>query len=192
MTTVVALARDGHVYMAADTMTNVYERPIPGGARKILRFSTGRGELLLGITGTGGLAGVCIASLEVPPEPMGDADPQPWAHSVAKAITELAVAAGLVEDGKLDATLILGWRDRLWTLTHAMAIPHPDGIAAVGSGEGPAIGALDALLDFAESMPPVEMVARACVFAINRDRYSGGPIHLEVLPTAASDAAPAG
>lgn len=186
MTTIVALARDGHVYMAADSMTNVYERPIPGGAQKILRFPAGRGELLLGFTGAGGIAGVCAAGLEVPTEPQDEAEAQKWAHGVAKAITDLAVAAGLVEDGKLDATVILGWRGRLWTLTHAMAIPHPDGIAAAGSGEGPAIGALDALLSIDERRWSYvagypDAVHQACAIAVKRDRYSGAPIEVHVL-----------
>lgn len=194
MTTVVAYARVGVIAMAADTCINVYERPIIGGAAKIVRFPAGRGEVLLGFAGAGGLPGVLAARLEVPSEPADDGDPQVWATSVARAITEVAVAAGLVDDGKLDATLILGWRGRLWSISHMVAVPHSDGVAAIGSGEGPAIGALDAFIVAAWPWSPVEMVAQACAIGIARDRYSAGPVDVHILPApqAVADAVPAG
>lgn len=178
--------------MAADSCTNVYDRPIPDGARKILRLAAGRGQLLLGFAGAGGLPNVCAAQLEVPPPPDPGADLEVWAGAVAKAVTEIGVAAGLVEEGKLDANLLLGWRGRVWTLTHMQAIPHRDGVAAIGSGEGPAIGALDALLATDQGyLGDGEMVARACAIAVERDRFSAGPIVVELLD-GATDASAVG
>lgn len=184
MTTVVGLARDGAVWMAADTLTNVYERPIPGAARKILRLPAGGGEILLGITGAGALVGILAAGLKVDGEPNPGQDPQPWAHAVAVAVTELAIDAGITENGKLEGSLLLGWSGQLWTLTHAGAIPHPDGIGALGSGEGPAIGALDALLHLGSAVTGMgwaEMVRAAAEIGCRRDRYSGLPVDVEVL-----------
>lgn len=178
MTTVVACCAGDDVIMAADTCTNVYERPIIGGATKLHYVDAGDETVILGLAGHGGLAGVVPAlTFEDPPEPGEDA--QAWAHGVAMAITQAALEANLVEDGQMDGHLLLGWRGHLWTLVHAMAIPHPDGRAAIGSGEGPAIGALDAFLT--AGVPPVDAVRLAAEIACRRDRYSMPPIHLEVL-----------
>ncbi|MFG1872133.1 hypothetical protein [Micromonospora arborensis] len=179
MTTVVAAAVNGTVYMAADTMTNIYERPVPDGAKKIVRLPAGDGEVLLAVTGAGGLIGVAEALLKIDGEPKPDEDPQQWAFTVARAVTELATENGLIEGGQLDGSLLLGWNGRLWTLVHAMAVPHKDGRAALGSGEGPAIGALDALLD--RDVPPATAVAHAAGVGCKRDRYSGLPLQFEQL-----------
>lgn len=178
MTTVVAYGDGETVWMAADSCTNVYERPIVGSATKILRLDAGDDEVLLGLAGAGGLATV-MPLLKLPFTPEDDGVPQAWANEVALAITALAVEHGLVEDGQMDGHLLLGWRGLLWTIVHAMAIPHPDGFAALGSGEGPAIGALDALRIC--DVEPAEAVRLAAEIACRRDRYSMPPIQLEVL-----------
>lgn len=181
MTTVAALARDGHVWMAADSMINVYERPIPGGCRKIRRTKAGDGEALIGVAGTSGLVALTgMLNLDSPPD--AGEDPQPWAETVAVQVTRLAVEHSLLDDGVMDGTLLLGWYGRLWTISHATAIPHGDGVAAAGSGEGPAIGAVDTLLAVAPDMPPAEVVTRAVAVAVARDRHSAAPVQLECLP----------
>jgi hypothetical protein len=73
-------------------------------------------------------------------------DCQAWAMSVAVELNRWAVETGITQDGRMDGSVLLGWHGRLWTCSEVQAIPHPDGRAALGSGEGPAIGALDALL----------------------------------------------
>ncbi|HEX6969132.1 MAG TPA: hypothetical protein VF174_10020 [Micromonosporaceae bacterium] len=179
MTTVAALAVDGAVYMAADTMTNVYDRPVASG-RKILRMPAGDGEVLIGISGDAGLPGALLANLKIDGQPADGEDPESWAWAVASAITDIAVEAGLVESGRLDGHLLLACRGRLWTIAHRQAIWHPDGRGAIGSGEGPAIGALDAFL-LMDYMGPAEAVARAVKIASERDRYTGGTIQVEAL-----------
>lgn len=190
MTTILALARNGQVLMAADSLTNVYERPIPGGIGKIVRLHAGDGQpLLLGCCGAGGLPGVIRAHLKVDATPADDQDPDQWAHAVAEAVTSVAAEAHLFDDGRLDGSIILGWGGRVWTLGTSRACAHRDGIAAVGSGEGPAIGALDALLaneplltNGAEA--GAALVTAAMSIAISRDKHSGGSIQLEYLPAA--------
>lgn len=177
MTTVAALAADGRVFMAADSCTNVYERPIVGGAHKIRRVPAGVGSALLGFCGDGGLADTVAADLKLDAEPSeSDEDRQSWASAVARAVTDLAVGAGFIEDGRLSGTLLLAWRGYLWTLSHAHAIPIPDGVAAIGSGEGPAMGALDVLREL-PTVSPAAAVRRAVEIACARDRYSMPPLH---------------
>lgn len=178
MTTVVAYGDGETVWMAADSATNVYGRPVVGGATKILRLDAGDDEVLLGLAGAGGLATV-MPRLKLPFSPDESDVPQAWANEVALAITALAVEHGLVEGGQLDGHMLLGWHGLLWTIIHAMAIPHPDGCAALGSGEGPAIGALDALRIC--DVDPAEAVRLAAEIACRRDRYSMPPIQVEVL-----------
>lgn len=81
----------------------------------------------------------------------------------------------------MDAHLLLGWNGNLWTINHATAIAHPDGTAAIGSGEGPAIGAIDALLAHRPDMAGEDVVTTAVAIAIERDRHSGHPVHVETL-----------
>lgn len=181
MTTVAALARDGHVWMAADSSINVYDRAVCDGARKIRRLKAGTDGVLVAGAGEAGI--LAIASqlqLDQPPDD-GD-DPQPWVEAVALQATRLAVDLSLLGEGRMAGTLLFGWRGRLWTISHATAIPHADGIAALGCGEGVAIGAIDALLDAGLDVPPAELVVRAVTLACARDRYSEGPIQLEMLP----------
>lgn len=95
-----------------------------------------------------------------------------WAGAAAQAITELYAEHLLLEGGRMDANLLLAAGGHLWTVTHMQAIPHLDGLGAIGSGEGPALGALHAYLD--TGMDPVEAVTAACRIGIELDRYSGG------------------
>lgn len=184
MTTIAALVLDGVVHVAADSCNNVYDRPIIGGAQKIIVKRTDGENVLLAVCGNGGLMAIIREKLDVentPADYVDDSDKddaQTWANKVAFKLTDLAVEAGLTSDGKLDGTVLLGWNGQLWSLTHMQAIPHPDGIAALGSGEGPAIGAIDALQDRGDGK---SVVIRAAEIAIERDRYSRGPVQYETV-----------
>jgi ATP-dependent protease HslVU (ClpYQ) peptidase subunit len=180
MTTVLAVARDGVVYMAADSTTVIYDRPLAGAARKITRLAAGDSEVLVGLCGDMGLDGIVKYQMQVAQPPQPGEDPGRWAYSFAAGITELAVGAGLVEDGRLDGNLILGWGGHVWTISHANCAAHPDGIAAIGSGQGVAIGAVDALLS--HNVDPDVAVWAALRIAIRRDIASDGPIQTEMLP----------
>lgn len=183
MTTVAGLARDGHVVMAADTMTAVYDRPIPDGCRKIRRYPTAAGnDALIGVSGRGALATVLDADLDLPEVTLDPDDLGRWANDVARKAAAVAVASQLTDsDGDMDGFLLLGYGGRLWTLVHCYAIPHHDSVAALGSGEGPAIGAMDALLACTD-LSLVEVVTRAVGIAAERDRHSGAPVQVEYLP----------
>lgn len=189
MTTIAALAVDGRIVVGADTCTNVYDRPLPGAARKIRRIrGAWQGEILIAITGAGALADVFGDGLtfERVPEDQDEDGLRKWASALARACSEIARDAGLVEGGQIDGSVLLAAAGRLWTMSNYHAIPHLDGVAALGSGEGPAIGALDALRhtdrDLAGNL--AEIVKAAVEIGIDRDRHSAGPIQLELLPAA--------
>jgi ATP-dependent protease HslVU (ClpYQ) peptidase subunit len=184
VTTIVGAAVDGTVWMAADSMTNVYDRPVFAGARKIVRVRTMWAEMLVGVAGDAG-TGQLLETLDWP-EPTHDVPfPTPqqanaYATAVARVITRGAIQHGLTTDqGRLASDVLFGWAGQLWTLSHMCSIPHSDGVGAIGTGEGPAIGALDAFIAAGVVMP--DAVARACSIGILRDRYSGGPVQLERL-----------
>ena len=176
MTTVVAVAQGHEVWMAADTMTNIYDRPVYT-ARKIRRITTDSGDILLGISGDGALADMIEHRVEYPV--LTDKHFDAWATEIAIAISKQGVAEGLADDGRLGGNLILGVQGRLWTLVHMQAVAHDDGMAAIGTGEGPAIGALEILLKLGEK--PEFAVQQACEIGIARDRYSGGDVTAEHL-----------
>lgn len=193
MTTIVGYADGRGVWMSADTQTNVYDRPV-SGARKILRLIVlDAGEepaaVLLGIAGNAAMPALARKAWEGVERNLPDSEAglQDWCDYVASVLTERMVEAGLVdpEEGQLDGNFLLGVPARggrastLWTIAHHMAIRMPDGRGAVGSGEGPATGALDASLS--AGLKPDMAVLEACGIAIKRDRYSGFPIRSESL-----------
>lgn len=190
MTTVVALAQDGNVHMAADTTTNVYDRPI-FGVRKICRVEILGIRALIGVSGDGAFCHLLPVAINASESALlrdktvrsaGDSDTH-IAHTIAEALTELAVARGLVDDGRMNGNFLLGFKGQLWTLVHQQAIAHPDGLAAIGSGEGPAMGCLWALATREGGgrlpMTPGLAVTYACRAAIRFDRYSGGVVQVE-------------
>ncbi|MEU0078544.1 hypothetical protein ABZY58_11660 [Micromonospora tulbaghiae] len=180
MTTIVAYADGSTVWMASDSATNVYDRPIIGGVRKLLRLPAGAGyQVLLGVAGAGGLPGCLAANLKIDAVPLPGEDVDAWAHAIACAICEIASDAGLMDEGVIDGSVLLGWGGRLWTISQSCACSHPDGRAAIGSGHGPAIGALDVLLD--SGVEAAEAVVQAVQVGIARDRYTGGPVQMERL-----------
>lgn len=178
MTTVVAVAHGGKVTVGADRCTNVYDRPVVG-ISKVRRYRPTEpegAEFVIGFAGAGALPAVLDADLQMHPAPARTDDDeahQRWADQLARDVTELAELAHCFEDGKLDANLVLGYNGRLWTIAHMQAIPHADGRAAVGSGEGPALGAVDAGLALGQTNVP-KLVDLAVRIAVNRDRFSEG------------------
>ncbi|MCU1590656.1 MAG: hypothetical protein JWP11_1912 [Frankiales bacterium] len=186
MTTIAAVARDGQVWMAADSATNVYDRPIFDGARKIRRINASGREFLLGCCGAGGMADVMGYRLAATlAAGMGElTDLQYWAANVAWAANVLAVEAGLAENGRQDGSLLLGCAGQLWVLSEVQAIRIPDGVCALGSGEGPAMGALDILLE--QGAAEAESVRRAVDVAVARDRHSQAPVYVEHLARVAT------
>jgi ATP-dependent protease HslVU (ClpYQ) peptidase subunit len=187
LTTVLSVARDGQVWMAADSLVSVCDRPMPGAVKKVLRLPAGDGYFLLGIAGDGALAGLARRFMRVNVVPGAGDDPQEFADDVAQMLTELAREHGILDEGRMDGTLLLGWGGQLWTVVHAQALPHPDGTGAVGSGADAALGAVDALLGV--GVQPVEAVVRAVQIAIGRDINSDAPVLVEVLGPPAEPAA---
>lgn len=184
MTTVLGLARDGMVWMAADSQVSLCERPMPGSVRKILRVPVGGrdsgNEVLIGVAGDGAIAGLARRFLKIESLPGPDEDDvQDFVDQIAQGLSELARDHGIVEEGRMAAMLLLGWNGRLWTLVHSQAIPHRDGVAGVGSGSDAGLGALDALLR--QGVDPVAAVVEAVEIAIGRDLNSAGPVHAEGL-----------
>ncbi len=175
--------------MAADALVTVFDRPVPAGVLKLFRHpAKDGGEVLLGCSGHAALVTILRTGLKLDAVPAADEDGQAFADAVALAVTGLAREHGVTEDGQLDGAILLGWNGRLWTLAHAVAIYHHDGIATIGSGEGPAIGAMDALLALGDD--PAGVVKKALSIAINRDRHTAGPVTYEELSAAQSTAKP--
>ncbi len=180
MTTVAAIARNGAVHMAADCQTNVYDRPVSCGVPKIVRLWLDGEEVLIGFSGDGAMPGLIAAELPAAVKrPQPGTSPDSWATTVARAITTIAAANGCTCEGRMDSHMILAWRGSVWSINHMMAVTHSDGIAAIGSGEGPAMGAMDAFL--ASNVHPAHAVRQALHVAVSRDRYSGLPIVCERL-----------
>jgi hypothetical protein len=188
VTTVVGVAVEAGVWMAADSRTNVYDRPV-FGAMKILELPVeGTPGVLIGVAGNAGMPGVIRRVWPDDVAAPGSADVlQNWCDEIASILTTPMVDAGMTDEGQLDGNFLLGIPGRLavdlpsslWTVGHHMAIRLPDGRGAVGAGEGPAMGALDALLDGGAA--PDMAVLRACEIAITRCLHSDGPVNAVCL-----------
>lgn len=191
MTTVVGLARGGVVYMAADSQVSLCERPMPT-VNKILRLPVGAdgAQVLLGLAGDGALASLARRFLKFDLAPgEGDEDElTDFADQVAITMAELARDHGALDEGRMAGMLLMGFAGRLWTVLHSNVVPHPDGLAAVGSGGDAALGAMDAMEPF--SVDPAEAVVRAVQIAIGRDINSAAPVNVEILHPAPPPAAP--
>ncbi len=186
MTTVIGFARDGVVYMAADSQVSLCERPMPT-VNKILRLPVGtRGaELLLAVAGDGALASLARRFLKFEGEPdlRDENDLVDFTDQLAICMGELAREHGALDEGRMAGMLLLGFAGRLWTVLHSNVVPHPDGLAAVGSGGDAALGAMDAMLAMGrvEQVGPADCVVKAVLIAIGRDVNSSAPVHVEVL-----------
>lgn len=182
MTTVVAYAEGGSVWMVGDTRTNVYDRPLDGAGRKIMRLKAGGQEVLVGISGNAGMTGVIRrawpADVAAPPD---DSGVQDWAEDVAAILTQAMLDTAMTDpaDGHMDGHFLLGAAGQVWTIHHFAALAHVDGRAAVGSGAGPAVAALGVLLDAGGDA--YTAVCKAAEAAIALDMWSGLPLQVEVL-----------
>lgn len=184
MTTVIGLAREGVVFMAADSQVSLCERPMPT-VKKILRLPVGDdgAEVLLALAGDGALISLARRFLKFESVPGPDEDElTDFADQLAIGMAELAREHGALDEGRMAGMLLMGFAGRLWTVLHSNVVPHPDGLAAVGSGGDAALGAMDAMLGF--GVDPAEAVVRAVQIAIGRDVNSAGPVNLEILPAA--------
>jgi ATP-dependent protease HslVU (ClpYQ) peptidase subunit len=188
VTTVAAVAAAGSVWMCADSMTNVFDRRMPGAARKIMRLEARSVPMLIGTSGNAGMTGRLRAAWNAEEAPLlpneASAEQlQDWADEVSTLLTQPILDAGMVDaDGRMDGHFLLGAAGNIWTIYHHAAIRHADGRAAVGTGEGLVLGALDVMLGAGEA--PEVALQRAVEIACARDLWSGLPMQFEVLPAA--------
>ena len=94
MTTVVGMATVEGVWMSADSMTNVYDRPVTG-AVKILRFpfDDGGREMLLGFSGHAGMLAIARKVCEdFRPDRAFAGVPQRWCDALQRWCDALASA----------------------------------------------------------------------------------------------------
>ena len=176
MTTIVGYAKGPHTILAADTQTNVHDRP-EYTAVKIHRHPTTRrdGAVLLGYAGAARALVAQHLTIECLPNMADPDDRNTWATSIAVAITGIYLDHGLTEDGQMDGTVLAGAQGHLWTIAHNLAIPSP-GYGAIGTGSDIAIGALHALTD--AGIHPIDACTRAVHYAAKYDLHTGGRTHI--------------
>jgi ATP-dependent protease HslVU (ClpYQ) peptidase subunit len=159
MTVIAAIAREGRVWMAADTASHA------GATRfasqpKIRAYPDG---VLLAAAGT-----ACgLPSLRDPklmPKCATD-DLDEWAQCVAEKVTEhlAGLTPSLLNEGSLEIELLLGYRGRLWYLDANLANRIPDGIGVLGTGADIAYGALHAMPHAPAFNAVTTAVAIACM-----------------------------
>lgn len=176
MTTVAALIRDGVVHMAADSQTNIYDRPVYT-ARKIIRRSVGSSDLLLGVAGDGAMAALLRYDWEMPLR--GDYAELRWLNLVMSSITDLALERNIgLEDGRLTTSILIGHRGALYHGTHHQLVSPGMSCAAIGRGEEPAMATMLALQDHT-TLGPEFILEHAIAYAGRLTNGTGGPIRYE-------------
>lgn len=163
MTVVAAIALDGRVVMAADTVSQ-YQGTLVQGAHKIRRLQAGDTEVLLSGSGNGAIVQLAERLLKIEATPGPQADEQnwdDWAAVVASAISEILaeirppVTTSTSESQTfIDGAYLLGTAGRLWYLFTHQALRVIDGIAALGSGSDLALGVLSSVEAVEESQVP--------------------------------------
>jgi ATP-dependent protease HslVU (ClpYQ) peptidase subunit len=184
LTTILAVADEGWLYMAGDTYTRMYDRSCVDGLTKVhrLTFTDAPGEhVLMGGAGYSS-AGLAFASLPelLGPVPAPDADLRQWAGHVSRRVFRF-LAKELLDDADGDVSrcaYLIGYREKLFTIVHNGAIAHPDGVAALGSGEGVAIGAYLALKHADWGTNSRARVEQAMRLACTVDGHSNLPFDL--------------
>lgn len=163
MTVIAAVAREGRVWMAADTASHAgttrYAAP-----PKIRHHPNG---VLVAAAGQTAI----LAALR-DPELIPDCDTDDldeWAQCTAERITAalLAVEPPLVDDGSINGEILLARAGRLWYIDANLATPARDGVAVLGSGSDIAYGAVQALLSL--NQPSLHVVTTAVAIACQRN-----------------------
>ncbi len=137
----------GQVHLAADSVA-VAGNGIKIANRKLIGLKVeGTGDVaLFGAAGFTALGPLVHRLLSVDnPGHGGSLDG--WAQATAEAVTNLALRHMLTDEsdgGRVDMAILFAWRDRLWVISHHVAIPVED-YHAVGSGAAVAMGAMWAL-----------------------------------------------
>lgn len=196
MTTVAAVTNGLSVWMAADgiAVDEANRRwPEPHKIARLPVFTEAasrqgeRAEALIGIGGAIALVALVQheLTLEQAPARGDDRDLYMWAHSVARAITGLALELRppiTDAEGHLDGLGLLGFAGRLWSLTENAATPLPPAWA-IGTGGEYALGAVHAQMVAAPERAPEDVLRTALATAIVHDGSSGHPVHVERVDT---------
>ena len=184
MTVIAALAHEGSVFMAADTVASTDRRWY--NTHKIVRKTVAGRPMLLAFAGRAPIRNAIQNELHVigaPKRSEGEQVLDEWAHEIAAAITDLLYSANppIGKDDSLGGNGLLAYQGCLWTI-EANAADRCELFEAIGSGEGYALGALHALQSADLLLnDPKRSVTTAIEAASRWEPCCGGPIDIEVI-----------
>ena len=147
MTCIVAIPHDGKVTFASDSAAIDDADIVFSSAPKVVTVDVGLETAAIAMAGDSALLPMLRWDIEWPPPPAFDDHDagDRWAQAIANVLTEAAVEANIVDKKrKIDGTVLLAFRGRLWALEHMYADPI-DTTIAIGSGAPFAFGALAVL-----------------------------------------------
>lgn len=139
----------GRVHLAADSESSA-SNDVVSLKPKLIQLPLGLDDqVIIGNAGYSFTLATIASKLRLDAAPDGtDQDSNAWAQTTAEAITELALEAGARDEGDhahlFDGAMLLAWHDRLWDISHNLALPVP-AYHAIGAGAPCAMGALWAL-----------------------------------------------
>lgn len=134
----------GRVHLAADSASVAGDGLVLPKA-KIHGLVLGDDDhAIFGAAGMAALAPLAQRHLDTEALPT-DAGPDAWAQELAEGITRIALDHLLIntedDDGRADFAILLAWQDRLWALSHDVAVPV-EHYHSVGHGAAVAMGAM--------------------------------------------------
>ncbi len=146
MTCIVAIAKDGVVYMGGDRLISAGQTTYIGGPKIYFVKNNGKRDFLFGDAGAV-RAGNLLKSIAFEMEECYDDPVLTLVNQVVTAIREIINENGAVQhfDDGTDAynNLLIGYRGRLFHVDSALGVTEPiDGYFATGSGGDFALGSL--------------------------------------------------
>ena len=136
----------GRVHLAADSASVAGDGLTLRKAKIHGLFLGPDDHAIFGAAGMAALAPLVQRHLDVEGRPESEGlTADAWAQQVAEGVTRIALDHLLIntgeDDGRAEFAILLAWRDRLWALSHDVAVPV-DRYHAVGHGAAVAMGAM--------------------------------------------------
>jgi hypothetical protein len=185
MTAIAAVVHGGRVYVGGDSAG------VSGwtmSVRADLKVFT-NGPFVMGFTTSFRMGQLLRYALVPPVHPDGMDDARFMVTVFIDAVRECLRIGGWAtkdKDREAGGTFLVGYHGRLFVVDNDYQVGEPaDGIAAVGTGDGAALGALFATPD----MGPAERILLALRAAERHNVGVRGPFHIDAEPERASEVA---
>jgi ATP-dependent protease HslVU (ClpYQ) peptidase subunit len=178
MTVIVALEKNGKIYMGSDRMATFGNETIIMSNPKIRE----KGEFLFGSAGSLSTLQVLFDAFSMPPIKEKQTQIEYLLNDFAPAFRKRLKELGMLEEKNgLQHSMnhfIIGFRGKLFSCGSSLAmVEHADGYCSIGSGSEFALGVLHVLKDD-KKLKPEEIIQKALEAAAHHNPYVAEPFDI--------------